>query len=102
MARLWYVIEGRDGADGAARRVALRPAHLARARALQDEGRLLAAGPFPRVDAATLEAGVSGSLLIAAFDSLQAAEQWWAADPYVQGGVFSETSVRPWLTVLPA
>ena len=48
---MWYVIEGHDGDNVLARRMEQRPAHLARLRALLDEGRLLIAGPCPAIDA---------------------------------------------------
>ncbi len=65
---MWYVIEGYDGTDVLAARLASRPAHLARLQALQDEGRLLLAGPCPAIDSEDPgPAGFSGSVVIAAF-----------------------------------
>ena len=75
---------------------------MARLRALQDAGRLLLAGPHPAVDCEDPgEAGFSGSLIVAHFDSLDAAEQWAAADPYVAAGVYARVSVKPFRKVLP-
>ena len=99
---MWYVIIGRDAPDSLARRQAARPAHLARLEALQAEGRLLLAGPFPAVDAEDPgPAGWTGSLIVAEFDSLEEAEAWAAADPYREAGVYAEVEVKPFRKVLP-
>ena len=97
-----YAIFGNDVPDSLEKRKNARPAHLARLQALQDEGRLLMAGPFPAVDAADPgPAGFSGSLIVAEFDSLAAAETWAAADPYVAAGVYAQVAVRPFRKVFP-
>lgn len=83
--------------SGDARREA-RPAHLARLEALGREGRLFAAGPTPLPDNPD---AVSGSLIIAEFDSLDAAEAWASDDPYVHAGVYAEILIRPFKKVLP-
>lgn len=99
---MWYAIEGRDGAGVLDRRAASRSAHLARLQLLRDEGRLLAAGPCPAVDADDPgPAGFSGSIVIARFDSLQDARAWADADPYVAAGVYASVEVRPFRKVLP-
>ncbi|RDS80589.1 YciI family protein [Dyella monticola] len=100
---MWYVITGTDHADSLERRVASRPAHLERLERLQAEGRLLLAGPFPAIDAEQPgPAGFTGSLIVAEFESLAAAEQWAKADPYVEAGVYASVSVKPFRKVLPA
>lgn len=99
---MWYVIEGHDGDDVLAARGQARPAHLARLRALQDEGRLLLAGPCPAIDSEDPgPAGYSGSLVVARFDALEDARRWADADPYVAAGVYRHTTVRPFRKVLP-
>ena len=99
---MWYAIEGRDGADAREKRSAARDAHLARLRALRDEGRLLVAGPCPAVDAEDPgPAGFSGSIVIARFDSIEDARAWADADPYVATGVYADVEVRPFRKVLP-
>ena len=101
---MWYAIEGRDIAqpDTPGRRAGARGAHLARLEALRDEGRLLVAGPCPAVDADDPgPAGYSGSIVIARFDSLEAARAWADADPYVAAGVYATVEVRPFRKVLP-
>ena len=99
---MFYVIEGYDGEDVLPLRGQARPAHLARLEALRDAGRLLLAGPCPAVDAEDPgPAGFSGSLVVAEFESLQAAREWADADPYVAAGVYVRTEVRPFRRVLP-
>jgi uncharacterized protein YciI len=79
-----------------------RPAHLARLQALADQGRLLAAGPHPALDSEDPgEAGFTGSLIIAEFDSLESATAWADSDPYVDAGVFQRVIVKPYKRVLP-
>ena len=99
---MWYAIEGYDGQDVLAARLAARADHLARLHALRDEGRLLLAGPCPAIDAEDPgPAGFSGSIVIAEFDSLEAARAWADADPYVDAGVYARIEVRPFRKVLP-
>ncbi len=99
---LYYAIVALDRPDSLERRLSARPAHLARLQALRDEGRLLLAGPFPAIDSPDPgPAGFSGSLIVATFDSLEAARAWADADPYVAAGVYAEVSVRPFKKVLP-
>ena len=99
---MWYAIIGTDNADSLAARKSARPAHLARLQKLQDEGRMLLAGPFPAIDADDPgPAGFSGSLIVAEFGSLAEAQGWAAADPYVDAGVYRETTVKPFRKVLP-
>lgn len=99
---MWYVITGTDAADALAIRRRVRPAHLARAQALADAGRMLVAGPCPAIDSPDPgPAGFTGSVIIAEFESLAAAQDWIAADPYVTEGVFQSVQVRPFIKVLP-
>ena len=99
---MWYVIFARDADNTLAQRLAARPAHLERLTQLQQQGRLLLAGPMPAIDAEDPgPAGFSGSLLVAQFASLEDAETWAAADPYVAAGVYRDVQVHPFLKVLP-
>jgi uncharacterized protein YciI len=99
---MYYAIIGEDAPDSLPRRQQARPAHLERLDSLKREGRLLLAGPFPRIDSADPgAAGFSGSLIVAEFESLAAAEAWARADPYVTAGVYSSVDVRPFKRVLP-
>ena len=98
----YYAIVGEDVPGSLDQRLAARPAHLERLERLRDEGRLLLAGPFPAIDSPDPgPAGFSGSLIVAAFDSLEAARAWAAADPYVAAGVYDQVSVKPFTRVLP-
>lgn len=98
-----YAIFGQDIPNSQENRTAARPAHVARLLTLQDEGRLLLAGPFPAVDAIDPGmAGFTGSLIVAEFPSLTAAQKWADADPYVAAGVYAQVAVRPFKKVFPA
>ena len=99
---MWYAITALDHPGSLERRLAARPAHVARLHALRDAGRMLLAGPFPAIDAEDPgAAGFSGSLIVAQFDDLAAAQAWADADPYAAAGVYREVSVRPFRKVLP-
>lgn len=98
-----YAIVGEDAPESLSRRLAARPAHLERIKALQEDGRLVLAGPFPAIDSPDPgPAGFSGSLIVAEFESLDAARAWAAADPYAIEGVFARVTVKPFRKVLPA
>ena len=99
---MWYAIEGHDGDGVLGKRLEARAAHLARLHVLRDAGRLLLAGPCPAIDAEDPgPAGFSGSIVIAEFESLEAARAWADADPYVDAGVYARVEVRPFRPVLP-
>jgi uncharacterized protein len=99
---MWYVINATDREDSLDRRLSVRARHLTRLQELQNEGRLLLAGPFPAVDSNDPgPAGFTGSLIIAEFESLEDARAWADADPYVRAGVYTSVSVKPFHKVLP-
>jgi len=99
---MWYAISSEDHAESLKVRAQARPAHLARLNELVKEGRLLLAGPHPAVDAEEPgRAGFTGSLVIAEFSSLAAAQCWADADPYVEAGVYRRVTVKPFKRVLP-
>lgn len=99
---MYYAILTEDIENSLALRQKARPAHLARLQVLADEGRLLVAGPHPALDTEEPgEAGFTGSLVIAEFDSLEDATAWADADPYVDAGVYSRVVVKPYKRVLP-
>ena len=98
-----YSIIGQDVENSLEKRIASRPAHVARLQAIQEQGRLILAGPFPAVDAVDPgPAGFSGSLIVAEFPSLQEAEAWAQADPYVAGGVYAQVTVKPFRKTFPS
>ena len=98
-----YVIIGEDRPGTLDRRLAARPAHVERLQALQADGRLILAGPCPAIDSPDPgPAGFSGSIIVAEFESLEAAESWAGADPYVAAGVYAQVTVKPFRKVLPA
>ena len=97
---MYYAIHALDVPDSLDARLHARPDHLARLQALRDSGRLLTAGPFPMIDSEDPGAsGFSGSLIIAEFDSLDAAREWADGDPYVAAGVYDRVDVRPFKKV---
>jgi len=97
-----YAIISEDVANSLNQRLGARPDHLARLQRLRDEGRLILAGPHPAIDSNDPgEAGFSGSLVVAEFDSLDAAQIWADADPYIKAGVYERVSVKPFKKVLP-
>lgn len=97
-----YAIISEDIENSLPLRAQARPAHLDRLTRLRDEGRLLIAGPTPALDTPEPgDAGFTGSLVIAEFDSLEAAQAWADADPYVAAGVYRQVTVKPFKPVLP-
>ena len=97
-----YAIMSQDVENSLEKRIGARPDHIARLNKLQDEGRLVLAGPHPSIDVSEPgEAGFSGSLIVAKFDDLQEARNWADADPYVSAGVYSSVVVKPFTKVLP-
>lgn len=99
---MFYMICATDVENSLEKRMAARPAHLARLNALKDEGRLLIAGPFPAIDSNDPgEAGFTGSLVVAEFNSLTDAQNWANADPYIEAGVYASVVVKPYKKVLP-
>lgn len=98
-----YAIIGRDQPDSLDKRSTVRSAHLERLHALQGEGRLVLAGPFPAIDSPDPgPAGFSGSLIVAEFPSLEEAQNWTSADPYVAAGVYATVDVLPFKKVFPS
>lgn len=99
---MFYAIMGTDREESLSARLEARPAHIERIKALQNEGRLLVAGPHPAIDSEDPgAAGFTGSLIIAEFPSLEEAEKWAGEDPYTLTGVFTSVVVKPYRKVLP-
>lgn len=97
-----YAIISEDIENSLPKRVSARPAHLARLEKLKEQGRLILAGPHPALDTeAPGDAGFSGSLIVAEFDSLIDAQAWADADPYIEAGVYQKVVVKPFKKVLP-
>lgn len=95
-----YVIYAEDTADSLEKRNSVRPAHLARLQLLQDEGRLIVAGPLPAVDSNEPgPAGFTGSVIVAEFSSLETAQSWANDDPYIAAGVYDKATVKPFKRV---
>ena len=97
-----YVIIAEDSPNSLDKRLANRPAHLARLTELQNEGRLVLAGPMPAIDSTDPgPAGFTGSLIVAEFSDLESAKNWANADPFVDAGVYASFTVYPFRKALP-
>lgn len=97
-----YAIIGEDVADSLEKRKSVRDRHIARLQQLQDEGRMILAGPNPAIDGEDPgPAGFTGSIIIAEFESLDAARAWADADPYIDAGVYENVTVKPFKQVFP-
>ncbi len=97
-----YSIVGTDNERSLASRKSSRAAHVARLNELRDAGRLIIAGPNPAIDSDDPgEAGFTGSIIVAEFDSWQAAKDWADTDPYIESGVYASVSVKPFRKTLP-
>lgn len=99
---MFYAIISEDVENSLEQRLAARPAHLERLQQLKNEGRLLLAGPHPAIDSEDPgAAGFTGSLVVAQFDTEQAATAWADADPYIEAGVYARVTIKPFKKVLP-
>ena len=87
-----FVIIGHDGPNGARLRPEVRPAHLENLRPLDQAGKVVIAGPFT---------DGSGSLILADFESEDAAQKFAHNDPYTINGVFERVEVKPFRKVFP-
>ncbi len=97
-----YAIIAQDVEDSLEKRLSVRPAHIERLNDLKNEGRLILAGPHPAIDNNEPgEAGFTGSLVVAEFDSLEQAQSWADADPYNASGAYQSVIVKPFKKVLP-
>ncbi len=97
-----YAIISQDVENSLDKRKSVRDQHIARLNELKDQGRLIIAGPHPAVDSPDPgDAGFTGSLIIAEFESLQSAQTWADADPYIAAGVYKKVSVKPFKHILP-
>lgn len=99
---MWFAIVAKDVPNSLEARVAARPPHLARLQQMNDDGRLLLAGPFPAIASNDPgPAGFTGSLIVAEFASQEDAEAWARADPYMAAGVYADVTVKPFRKTLP-
>ena len=97
---MYYAIISQDVEDSLEKRKSARPDHIARLEVLSNEGRLLTAGPHPKIDSEDPGPnGFTGSLIIAEFDSLADAQAWADADPYIAAGVYENVIVKPYKKV---
>ena len=100
---MFYLIYSEDVVNSLSLRLSVRDKHIERLKDLQTQGKLLLAGPCPAIDSEEPgEAGFTGSLIVAEFDSLTAAQTWADQDPYISAGVYKKVTVKPYKKVLPA
>ena len=100
---MYYLVYSEDVENSLPLRLSVREKHLARLSDLQDQGRLLVAGPCPAIDTENPgDAGFTGSLIVAKFKSLTDAQAWADDDPYIAAGVYAKVTVKPYKKVLPA
>ena len=99
---MFYAIISQDVEDSLEKMKTVRTDHIARLQALQDEGRLLIAGPHPKIDCEDPgPAGFTGSLVVAEFESLEEAQKWADEDPYIAAGAYEKVTVKPFKKVFP-
>lgn len=97
-----YAIISEDIENSLEKRLSARPAHIERLQRLKNDGRLILAGPHPVIDNEDPGTnGFTGSLIVAEFDSLEIAQEWADADPYIKAGVYKRVTVKPFKKVLP-
>ena len=100
---MFYAIISQDNENSLEKRLSVRTEHIARLKTLEDQGRLLIAGPHPSIDSDDPgPAGFSGSLIVAEFESLKEAQSWADTDPYITAGVYKEVIVKPFKRVFPS
>ena len=100
---MFYAIISQDNENSLEKRLSVRTEHIARLKTLEDQGRLLIAGPHPSIDSDDPgPAGFTGSLIVAEFESLKEAQSWADADPYITAGVYKEVIVKPFKRVFPS
>ena len=96
------MISSQDVENSLEKRKTVKEEHIARLKLLADEGRLMIAGPHPAIDSNDPgEAGFTGSLVVAEFDSLEDAQTWADSDPYIDAGAYEKVTVKPFKRVLP-
>ncbi|KFE35189.1 YciI family protein [Thioclava atlantica] len=88
---MYFAVICRDKSGALQTRLDNREKHLAY---IEETGIVFMAGPF-------IENGqMAGSLVILETDSLQAAQDWAANDPYAKAGLFETVSVQEWKKVI--
>jgi len=93
-----FAIIAQDADNSLTPRLQARPAHVERLKVLDSQNRLTLAGPHPHASGE----GFTGSLIVAEFPDLEAAQAWAAEDPYVAAGVYSQVTIKPFKKVFPA
>lgn len=95
-----FVLSCTDREGTLEKRLATRPAHLARLQQLDAEGRLIVAGAMPK-DPSNPQAGFYGSTIIVDFDSREALDVWLQEEPFLKAGVYRQIDVKPFNKAFP-
>ncbi len=95
-----FVLSCTDREGTLEKRLATRPAHLARLQQLDAEGRLIVAGAMPK-DPSNPQAGFYGSTMIVDFNSREALDAWLQDEPFLKEGVYSHIDVKPFNKAFP-
>ncbi len=95
-----FVLSCTDNEGTVEKRIATRPAHVARLAQLDDEGRLIVAGALPK-DPNNPQAGFYGSTIIVDFESREAVEAWVAEEPFLKEGIYSHIDIKSFNKAFP-
>ena len=95
-----FVLSCTDREGTLEKRLATRPAHLARLQQLDAEGRLIVAGAMPK-DPSNPQASFYGSTMIVDFNSREALDAWLQDEPFLKEGVYSHIDVKPFNKAFP-
>lgn len=99
---MWYAFICEDVENSLSKRKKVRADHLKRVEVLKNQGRILIAGPTPKIDCEDPGiAGFSGSLIVAEFENIEEAELWIKDDPYNLHGVFKSVKTKPFKLIFP-
>ncbi|OWY16628.1 MULTISPECIES: YciI family protein [Thioclava] len=88
---MYFAVICRDKPGALQTRMDNREAHLAY---IEETGAVFMAGPFIENEQ------MVGSLVILEVDSLKAAQDWAANDPYAKAGLFEDVQVKAWKKVI--
>ncbi|OWY07667.1 hypothetical protein B6V74_17150 [Thioclava sp. F42-5] len=88
---MYFAVICRDKPGALQTRLDNREAHLAY---IEETGAVFMAGPFIENEQ------MAGSLVILEVESLKAAQDWAANDPYAKAGLFEDVQVKAWKKVI--
>lgn len=95
-----FAVTCTDAPNSLPKRLEVRPRHVARLNALNEQGRVVLAGPCPK-NANDPSEGFYGSILILDFPDRASLDAWLAEEPFVLEGVYAHVDVKPFIKTLP-